>query len=78
LNSQQIPDAVRVLNIFGAEYYMPWEDMPPGASVFLPTTATHEQVKPLLRPAAKYLGSRFVVRQRCEFGVFGVRIWRVY
>jgi len=78
LTSHQMPDEVRVLNIFGAEYYMPWEDMPPGASVFVPTTATHEQVTQLLRPAAKYLGGKFAVRQRCEFGVFGVRIWRVY
>lgn len=76
--TQQIPDHIRVLNILGAEYYMPWEDMPVGASVFLPTTELASRVSKALRPVAKYFDWKFAVRQRCEFGTFGVRIWRVY
>lgn len=73
-----IPDEVRVLNIFGAEYFIKWEQLGRGASFFLPTTATAEQVKPLLKPAESYLNIELAVRQRREFGVFGVRVWRTY
>jgi hypothetical protein len=74
----QIPDDIRLLNVFGAEYYMPWEEMPVGASVFLPTTALDRQVAKKLRRVERYLDWKFAVRQRCEFGIFGVRVWRVY
>lgn len=77
-STRQIPDHIRVLNILGAEYYMLWEDMPVGASVFLPTTELAHRVAKALRPVEKYFDWKFAVRQRCEFGTFGVRIWRVY
>jgi hypothetical protein len=75
---EPIPDDIRLLNILGAEYYMPWEAMTVGSSVFLPTTALDRQVAKRLRRVERYLDWGFVVRQRCEFGIFGVRIWRVY
>jgi hypothetical protein len=75
---EPIPDDIRLLNLFGAEYYMPWETMPVGASVFIPTTALDRQVAKKLRRVERYFGWELAVRQRCEFGVFGVRIWRVY
>lgn len=75
---EPIPDDIRLLNIMGAEYYMPWEDMTVGSSIFLPTTALDRQVARRLKPVARYFDWQFAVRQRCEFGVFGVRIWRVY
>ena len=73
-----LPDDVRVLDIFGAEYLIEWDDLPRGGSFFLPTTATAEQVTRLLRPIQKLLNYRLTVRQRCEFGRYGVRVWRTY
>jgi len=75
---EPIPDEIRVLNIFGAEYYIPWEDVTVGSSFFLPTTALASQVKKLLRPVEKYFDWALEVRQRREFDRFGVRIWRTY
>lgn len=74
----QIPDRIRVLNILGSEHYMLWEDMTVGASVFIPTTERAGQVAKLLRPVERYFDWKFAVRQRCEFGRYGVRIWRTY
>jgi hypothetical protein len=77
LKAKKLPDNVRVLTIFGAEYWMPWEDMRRGCSCFLPTTATAQQVAELLGPIEKYLGWHFAVANRCEYGRYGVRIWRM-
>jgi hypothetical protein len=70
------PYEVEVLNIFGAEYFIRWADVTRGASFFIPTTATPKQVQQALRPAAEWFGHTFEVRSRCEFGVYGVRVWR--
>lgn len=78
LPTDKLPDHIRVLNILGAEYYMSWEEMPVGASVFLPTTERASKVARALRPVEKYFDWKFAVRQRCEFGTFGVRVWRTY
>jgi hypothetical protein len=67
-----------VVNIFGAEYYVPWDEVTVGASIFLPTTALPQQAKEELARAEQALGYRLAVRQRCEFGVLGLRVWRVY
>lgn len=75
---EPIPDYIRVLNVFGAEYYIPWEELTIGSSFFLPTTAVASQVKKSLRPAERYFDWVLEVRQRCEFGRFGVRVWRTY
>jgi len=73
---QKLPDNIRVFKIFGAEYWMPWEEMRRGCSCFLPTTATARQVADLLGPIEAYLGWHFAVANRCEYGRYGVRIWR--
>lgn len=73
-----LPDDIRVLNVLGAEYFIEWERLKVGASFFLPTTATAKQVSVALRPAAEHLNFQLVTRQRREFGVFGVRVWRTY
>lgn len=72
-----LPDNVRVVNIHGADYYIPWEQVPVGASFFLPTTATARQVRAAFRHAAQYLDYHLEVRRRREFGVLGARVWRV-
>jgi hypothetical protein len=60
------------------DYFIQWEHLSIGASFFLPTTATKAQAHYALRPYARYLGIRLQVRNRCEYGRYGVRVWRVY
>ena len=55
-----------------------WEELPRGGSFFLPTTATAKQVSTALTPAERFLQIELEVRQRCEFGAYGVRVWRTY
>jgi hypothetical protein len=67
-----------VIEIFGAEYAIDWDRLPRGGSFFLPTTATPQQVQGKLRSAAHRLQYGLVARARCEYGVYGVRVWRTY
>jgi hypothetical protein len=73
----RFPDSVRYLDIFGVEYFIPWEDLQTGGSFFLKTTATAAQVKKALRPAMKHLKMTLVPHARLEFGYYGVRVWRL-
>jgi hypothetical protein len=72
------PRDFQVIDILGAEYFIDWERVSRGASFFLPTTATPEQVRAILVPYEKELNFEFAVRARCEFGRYGVRVWRTY
>jgi len=72
-----MPDDVRVLSLCGAEYFIQWERFDLGASFFLPTTATPVQARDAIRKALKYFKIRVEIRSRCEYGRYGVRIWRV-
>lgn len=72
-----LPDEVRVINILGADYFIPWEDLRKGCSFFLPTTATDRQVAVELTVAEQYLGITLAVANRVEYGRYGVRIWRM-
>ncbi|MEN6303694.1 MAG: hypothetical protein ABFD96_13270 [Armatimonadia bacterium] len=67
---------LEVFDIFGAEYYVDWRRVTRGASFFLPTTATARQVRKILTPICKELDIEVTVRQRCEYGMYGVRVWR--
>jgi hypothetical protein len=71
------PD-VRQFTLHGVDYFIQWERLSIGASFFLPTTATKTQAIYALRPYARHLGIRLQVRNRCEYGRYGVRVWRVY
>lgn len=74
---QRIPDDVRVVEILGAQYFIPWEEVRKGCSFFLPTTATDRQVAAELRSAELYLNITLAVANRVEYGRYGVRIWRL-
>lgn len=56
---------------------MPWEDMHPGCSVFLKTTASIGMVKKELRRVTPFLQMEFQTAYRVEFGYYGVRVWRI-
>lgn len=72
------PSDLGILDLFGAEYCIDWPRLPRGGSFFLPTTATAGQVKTALRPFAERYEYEFETRARCEYGRYGVRVWRVY
>lgn len=69
---------VRLFTLHGVNYFILWNHLSIGASFFLPTTATKTQAFEALRPYARYLGIQLQVRNRCEYGRYGVRVWRVY
>lgn len=77
LNRRAIPDDIRVLDILGAQYFIPWEDVLVGCSFFLPTTATEKQVAACLGNVEMYLDIDLAVANRVEYGRYGVRIWRL-
>lgn len=78
MQADKLPEHIRVLTLFGAEYYIAWEELPRGGSFFIPTTATAKQAHSALKPAEAHLQIELEVRQRCERGVYGVRVWRTY
>lgn len=70
------PD-LRVIVVHGIEYFVYWDKLDVGASFFLPTTATPRQVKLALGPTLRSLGYEVELRARCEYGRYGVRVWRI-
>lgn len=71
-------DDIRQFTLHGVDYFIEWSRLAVGCSVFLPTTATKRQAFDALQPYARYLGIQLQVRNRCEYGRYGVRVWRVY
>lgn len=67
---------IDVFNVFGVDYYVDWRRMSRGASFFIPTTATPRQVLAELKLARQVLDIDLVARPRCEYGIYGVRVWR--
>jgi hypothetical protein len=72
-----LPDELRFIHIYGVDYYIPWEAMPPGSSVFLKTTAAAFEIRDQLARVNAHFGCRFAAHNRCEFGYYGIRIWRL-
>lgn len=77
INRKPVED-VRQFTLYGVDYFIEWDRLAIGCSVFLPTTATKAQAFEALQPYARYLGIQLQVRNRCEYGRYGVRVWRVY
>jgi hypothetical protein len=73
----RLPDKIRIISLYGIDYYIEWEKMLPGRSFFLQTTATAKDVQKQLRPVEQYYNFKVKAVQRCEFGYYGVRVWRV-
>lgn len=59
------------------EYFIFWEQMSIGASFFLPTTATANQVLLRLKYRAQQLRITLRAQPRREYGRYGVRVWRI-
>lgn len=66
------------MEVAGVEYFVYWDALHVGASFFIPTVATPDQVRAALKPVAAKLDMRFEVRPRVEYGRYGSRVWRVY
>ena len=69
---------IRVFAVHDVEYYIEWRKLGYGHSFFIPTTATPTQVKEVLTDTFKQLGFKVEIHARCEYGRYGVRVWRVY
>lgn len=69
---------VRLFTLLGVDYFVVWDRLSIGASFFLPTTATPAQALKALQPYARHLKISLQTRSRCEYGRYGVRVWRVY
>lgn len=72
------PEIPETFTLYGVEYFLDWRTLEPGNSFFIPTTATPKQVKEVLKVAYKDLPYTFELHARCEYGRYGVRVWRVY
>lgn len=72
--AQQAP---RVLRIYGVDYYIRWNQLHPGCSFFLKTTASAKYVMKLLAKSIQATGYVLKAQNRCEFGYYGVRVWRI-
>ena len=72
------PEIPEVFTLYGVEYFLDWRKLEPGTSFFIPTTATPKQVKYVLKEVYKALPYVFELHTRCEYGRYGVRVWRVY
>lgn len=70
------PD-IRVVTIGGVEYFIYWEQLHVGGSFFLPTLLSAKDVTRDLRRLQKKLNITLEIRNRCEYGAYGVRIWRM-
>ena len=68
---------INVFPFLGVTFYIMWDKLTPGSSFFLPTTAQAEEVHRALRPYTRWLRIRIETRNRCEYGLYGVRVWRV-
>jgi hypothetical protein len=72
-----IPDQYWYIDIYGAQYYIPWGEFFPGRSIFIKTTATAKEVQSAFAPAARFLKITLKAHTRYEFGYYGVRVWRL-
>lgn len=72
-----IPDEYRFLCIDGILYYIAWEELHPGCSFFMKTTATATTIRKELARVSEYLQFNLKAVNRVEFGYYGVRVWRL-
>ena len=68
---------LRVVTLGGVDYFIYWEQLNVGHSFFMPTLMAANDVARALRYIEKKMSIRLEVRNRCEHGAYGVRVWRV-
>jgi hypothetical protein len=66
-----------VVTIRGVDYFIYWDKVAPGCSFFLPTTVSPQEVLRELRPFATKMEMYLKAHTRCEYGRYGVRVWRI-
>jgi len=72
-----VPDRYRYLNLYGVQYHIAWEELHPGCSFFLKTTATPRMVQKELTRVSRFLNMTLKAAARVEFGYYGFRVWRL-
>ncbi len=75
-SKRQAPDPIEVVELLGVDYFIAWDLLDVGSSFFMPTTATPKQAIRALQPYAEALDIELAVKSRCEYGRYGVRVWR--
>jgi hypothetical protein len=78
LLTPQLLSELQSVEINDVEYFILWNELQIHFSFFIPTLATIKQVKLILDPIAKILSYKLEYRTRCEYGRYGVRVWRTY
>jgi len=76
-SSRQPPEIPDTFTLHGVDYFLDWRSLERGNSFFIPTTATSKQVKAVLKATYRHLPYTFELRTRCEYGRYGVRVWRL-
>ena len=74
---RRVPDDVRHIDVYGVPYFIQWERLMPGHSFFLKATASAAEVTKRLHRAEKHFRITLRAHNRCEFGFYGVRVWRI-
>jgi len=76
-DSKFIPDSIRLISLQGVDYYIDWESMDIGSSFFLKTVAPLSEVRRFLSAAQAFFNIELRAQTRCEFGYYGIRVWRM-
>lgn len=76
-SSRPPPEIPDTFTLHGVDYFLDWRSLERGNSFFIPTTATPKQVKAVLKATYRHLPYTFELHTRCEYGRYGVRVWRL-
>lgn len=71
------PKAPASFVLRGIPYAVDWTKLQPGGSFFIKTTARAQEMKPTLDLMRKIMGFELKAHNRCEFGYYGIRVWRL-
>ena len=71
------PHDSRYCRIQGLDYNLPWDKTPVGGSFFLPLVGEFDYARRVIRSRARQFGVPVAVHLRCEYGILGVRVWRI-
>lgn len=71
------PQDPRYCRIEGLDYNLPWDKTPAGASFFLPLVGEFDYAKRVINSRARQFGVPIAIYQRCEYGILGMRVWRI-
>lgn len=63
--------------IAGITYYLEWDKLNIGGSFFLPCLSPARAVQGALTKHTRKAAIKLHTQNRCEYGRYGVRVWRI-